>query len=269
MNKRQGTFSPYIKWNNMLDFGGFFLFRLILSLSLESYKASKGGKTLTNVSAFVWQRCDSVAPQAAEHVLTLQVSDWTFTKVAGSETPPCFRSGLHRPHIVSDDGVLTAWPPEDETVRSPIKALSPLIAWKDSGCSACVCGAAVLLLTRVLMSGLLLWDPPPSPRCSSFKSVFWQQQKPPSFPPIAPTSTMNDKGPVLSTRPIVLQTAQVMINTNTQQWELQRAGQCGSRESLRRDVHTPSLPPRHEVSGDRCQRLSEGKLSQTTGRVWE
>lgn len=78
---------------------------------------------------------------------------------------------------------------------------------------------------------------------------------------------MNDKAPALSTRPIVLQTAQVMINTNTQQWELRRTGQCGSRESLRRDVQTASLPPRLEVSGDRCQSLSGGELEQSPGRI--
>lgn len=91
------------------------------------------------------------------------------------------------------------------------------------------------------MSGLLLWDPPPCPPRSSFSCTVLAAVRPPTPPPLASQS------PVLSARPIVLQTAQVMINTNTQQWELQAHGQRGIRETRGWDAQTASsLPRRHK-----------------------
>lgn len=69
-------------------------------------------------------------------------------------------------------------------------------------------------------------SPPPSPLCLSFSPVFWQQCSPAL------------QSPKLSACPIVLRTSQVMINTNTQQWEASAPNQRGSRSPSGRDKQT-------------------------------
>lgn len=65
----------------------------------------------------------------------------------------------------------------------------------------------------LFLSPSLLHLPPPA--CLSFSPVFWQR--------CSPCITK----PVLSACPIVLRTSQVMINTNTQQWELRQPTSMG------------------------------------------
>ncbi len=82
---------------------------------------------------------------------------------------------------------------------------------------------------HVLIAGLLLWDPPPCPLCSflspslplslSALSLFQLCVLAAALPCITK--------PVLPACPIVLRTSQVMINTNTQQWELQQPASVG------------------------------------------
>lgn len=82
---------------------------------------------------------------------------------------------------------------------------------------------------HVLIAGLLLWDPPPCPLCSflspslplslSALSLFQLCVLAAALPCITK--------PVLPACPIVLRTSQVMINTNTQQWELQHPASVG------------------------------------------
>lgn len=64
----------------------------------------------------------------------------------------------------------------------------------------------------------------PHPAALPFSSVFWQQRSPAS------------QSPNSALVPIVLQTWQVMINTNTQQWSL------GARQHARAPACLPLMP---------------------------
>lgn len=118
-----------------------------------------------------------------------------------------------------------------------------------SGHTACVCSDSGPAQSDVLMSGLLLWDPPPCPPRSSFSCTVLAAVSP--RPPAS-------QSPVLSARPIVLQTAQVMINTNTQQWELQRTASVGVE---RLEAGTRRRRRCHGDTRRRGERASEMSLS--------